>query len=248
MLYQKRTVFLISILFFASSLFMSIFSEIPSFSAISSIFIIIFAIPSYYALVSHLGYRKGLMVIIILSMLPVLIEGFAVWTGFPYGGFEYGSRLGWLLFGLVPPTVSFAYLPILLSSLYVASQYTNKISLFCLIASIFNLLVDLVIDPAAVHIGFWSYTDGGIYFGVPLSNFLGWLVTGAFYAAIFYHISGKAALPLPSGTSVSLIWILSFWTGYLLIEKLYLPAILGLTLVTYLITKIRIINKEKGEN
>jgi len=179
------------------------------------------------------------MVIIILSILPVLIEGFAVWTGFPYGGFEYEQRLGWLLFGLVPPTVSFAYLPILLCSLYVASHYTKNLIPFSLVATTFNLLVDLVIDPAAVHIGFWSYTEGGIYFGVPLSNFIGWLVTGVIYSVIFYHISGKDSLPLPSGTSVTLIWILSFWTGYLFIENLFLPAIVGLTLVTYLITKIQ---------
>jgi bisanhydrobacterioruberin hydratase len=245
MFYQKRTVFLISVLFFASSFFMSLFSDIPSFTSISSIFIIFFAIPSYNSLVSHLGYRKGLLVITLLSILPVLIEGFAVWTGFPYGGFEYGSRLGWLLFGLVPPTVSFAYLPILLSSLYIASNYTKNLVSFSIVATIFNLLVDLVIDPAAVHIGFWSYTEGGIYFGVPLSNFIGWLVTGAIYSVLFYLISGKDSLPLPSGTSVSLIWILSFWTGYLLIEKLFLPAIVGLTLVTYLITKYRKISKKK---
>ena len=238
MIYQKRTVFLISILFFVSSFFMSKFIDIPNYSSISSIFIIIFAIPSYYALISHLGYRKGLIIIVILSVLPVLIEGLAVWTGFPYGGFEYGSRLGWLLFGLVPPTVSFAYLPILLCSVYVASQHTNKITQFILMSSIFNLLIDLVIDPAAVHIGFWSYTEGGVYFGVPLSNFLGWLFTGTIYSAIFILISGKESLPLPSGTSVSLIWILSFWTGYLIISRLYLPAALGLLLVTFLLSKL----------
>ena len=238
MLYQKRTVFLLSILFFISSFFMSRFNDVPSFSTISSIFIIIFAIPSYYALISHLGYRKGLAIIVILSVLPVLIEGLAVWTGFPYGGFEYGSRLGWLLFDLVPPTISFAYLPILLCSLYASSQYTNKITQFILMASIFNLLVDLVIDPAAVHIGFWSYTEGGIYFGVPLSNFLGWIITGTIYSAIFILISGKESLPLPSGTSVSLIWILSFWTGYLLLSRLLLPAALGLVLVAFLLSKL----------
>ena len=237
MFFKKRTVFLISVLFFISSFFMSRFNDIPSYSTISSIFIILFAVPSYYALLSHLGYRKGLIIIVILSVMPVLVEGFAVWTGFPYGGFEYGSLLGWLLFDLVPPTVSFAYLPILLSSLYVASQYSQKITKFILTATIFNLLVDLVIDPAAVHIGFWSYTGGGIYFGVPLSNFLGWLITGAIYSAIFYHISGKESLPLPSTISVSLIWITSFWTGYLLISRLFLPATIGLLIVTYLLSK-----------
>ena len=217
---------------------MSRFNDVPYYSTISSIFIIIFAIPSYYALISHLGYRKGLTLIVILSVMPVLVEGLAVWTGFPYGGFEYGSRLGWLLFDLVPPTVSFAYLPILLCSLYVSSQYIQKITQFSLMASLFNLLVDLVIDPAAVHIGFWTYNEGGIYFGVPLSNFIGWIITGTIYSAIFYKISGEESLPLPSGTSVSLIWILSFWTGYLLISRLYLPVTIGTMLVVYLLSKI----------
>ena len=238
MSYQKRTVFLMSVLFFISSFFMSRFNDVPNYSTISSIFIIIFAIPSYYTLVSHLDYRKGLSLIVFLSILPVLVEGLAVWTGFPYGRFEYGSRLGWLLFDLVPPTISFAYLPILLCSLYVSSQYSQNIVHFSILTSIFNLLVDLVIDPAAVHIGFWTYTEGGIYFGVPLSNFLGWIITGTIYSAIFYLISGKESLPLPSGTSVSLIWILSFWTGYLLISRLYLPSIISIILVAYLISKI----------
>jgi len=46
------------------------------------------------------------------------------------------------------------------------------------------MLLDVVIDPLAVRGGRWFlghifyYPDGGLYFGVPLSNFLGWLVVG----------------------------------------------------------------------
>lgn len=46
------------------------------------------------------------------------------------------------------------------------------------------MLLDVVIDPLAVRGDRWflghifSYPDGGIYFGVPLSNFLGWLLVG----------------------------------------------------------------------
>jgi putative membrane protein len=173
MIIRKKFIFLSSVLFFISSYFMLRFQDISSFSSISGLFIILFALPSYYSLVKHVGFRKGVLLLFILSVLPVLVEGFAVWTGYPYGGFEYGKRLGWLLFGVVPPTISFAYLPILLGSLYFASKKSEEFIIFCSLASIFNLLVDLVIDPVAVHIGFWSYTHGGFYFGVPLSNFLG---------------------------------------------------------------------------
>jgi uncharacterized membrane protein len=46
------------------------------------------------------------------------------------------------------------------------------------------MLLDVVIDPLAVRGDRWflgrifSYPSGGVYFGVPLSNFAGWLVVG----------------------------------------------------------------------
>jgi len=213
---------------------MTRFQDIPIFASISGFFIVVMALPSYYALIKHLGYRKGGLILIVLSIAPVLIEALAIITGFPYGGFEYGDRLGWLLFDLVPPTISFAYLPILLGSIYVASGITKKFFRFSILASLFNLAVDLVIDPAAVHIGFWSYSEGGFFFGVPLSNFVGWIFTGCLYAGLFHWMAGKESLPLPDGVSVSLLWILCFWVGYLLLNGLYIPGFIGVILVLYL--------------
>jgi putative membrane protein len=214
------------------------FQNITPFSSISSIFIIFFALPSYYYLVSHLGLRRGFYVLIVLSILPVIIEGVAVWTGFPYGEFEYGKSLGLLIFDLVPLSVSFAYLPILLGSLFIASQQTMEKFQFSIISSFFMMFIDLVIDPAAVSIGFWSYNKGGFYYGVPITNFLGWLLTGFIYAMVFYFLSGKDFFPLPTGISISLIWILSFWIGYSLIVTLYIPALIGLIINFFLIQKI----------
>jgi putative membrane protein len=34
------------------------------------------------------------------------------------------------------------------------------------------------LDPGAVAVGFWAYADGGVYYGVPLSNFAGWVLSG----------------------------------------------------------------------
>jgi putative membrane protein len=185
-----------------------------------------------------LGFRRGFIIIITLSIFPVIIEGIAVLTGFPYGEFEYGNSLGSLIFNLVPPSISFAYLPILLGSLFVASEKTIQNYSFSLITSFFMMLVDMVIDPAAVSIGFWSYNITGFYYGVPLSNFIGWFFTGYIYAMIFYFLSGKDFFPLPIGTSFSLIFILSFWIGYLLIVKLYIPSLIGIIILLYLLKKI----------
>lgn len=216
------------------------FQNIESFSSISNLFIILLALPSYYYLISHLDVQRGLLIIISLSLLPLTIEGIAVWTGFPYGRFEYSTSLGFLLFNLVPPSVSFAYLPILLGSLFVASEITVNRYYFSLLTSFFMVLVDMVIDPAAVSIGFWSYNLEGFYYGVPISNFIGWILTGFIYAMFFYILLGKDILPLPSEISISLIFIISFWVGYLLIINLYIPSLIGIFIYFYLIQKTKV--------
>jgi len=53
-----------------------------------------------------------------------------------------------------------------------------------LVSGVLMMLLDVVIDPLAVRGGRWFlghifyYPEGGLYFGVPLSNFLGWLLVG----------------------------------------------------------------------
>jgi uncharacterized membrane protein len=53
-----------------------------------------------------------------------------------------------------------------------------------LLAGVLMMLLDVVIDPLAVRGDRWFlgrifyYPAGGLYFGVPLSNFFGWLLVG----------------------------------------------------------------------
>jgi putative membrane protein len=47
------------------------------------------------------------------------------------------------------------------------------------------LAIDLVLDPGAVAIGFWAYLDGGVYYGVPASNYAGWVLSGTVATVAF---------------------------------------------------------------
>lgn len=64
-------------------------------------------------------------------------------------------------------------------------------------------LVDVVIDPLAVRGGHWFlghifvYPEGGIYFGVPLSNFAGWLLVGWATVGGYVWVAGTARLGSP---------------------------------------------------
>ena len=165
-----------------------------------------------------------------LWILSLIVEAFSVWTGLPYGEFHYSRILGYRILGLVPVSVGFAYLPILLGSMTIASRYSGKsLTRYAIYSSLANVSIDFVIDPAAVHAGFWAWTKPGFYYGVPFINFVGWIITGIIYSAIFYtFFLADNDLPLPSGVSTSIIWILSFWSGYNLLNMFFIPGILGI--------------------
>ncbi|MBI4840123.1 MAG: carotenoid biosynthesis protein [candidate division NC10 bacterium] len=60
------------------------------------------------------------------------------------------------------------------------------------LASLLFVLVDVVIDPVALRGDRWflgqlyGYPEPGIYFGVPLANFLGWGVVGGTATALYH--------------------------------------------------------------
>ncbi len=197
--------------------------------AVPIVFLVALSLPSYVALVRWLGPLRGIALLLLLSILPLAVEAYAVATGIPYGGFVYSADLGYRVFGLVPWTVAFAYLSMLLGAVALAgaavgTSWTRLVPVGVLVL----LLVDLVIDPAVVHAGLWVWPAGGAYYGVPVSNFAGWILTGAVYIALFRLVAG--ARPIPGTVAASLLLILAFWTGYLARNGLAVPALLGAAL------------------
>ncbi len=206
---------------------------------VSGALIVAIALPSYYCFLRFAGVRKGVPLLLLLSAMPLLVEAQAVVTSVPYGGFSYSDAMGPKLFGLVPWTVAFAYLPILLGSFTLASQLIGgRWTRMVMGSAAMLVLADLVLDPAIVHAGLWIWEDGGAYHGVPAVNFLDWLLTGVAYSAILYFAlkdrleSGEA---LPAGASSSLLLTMALWTGYVIQNGLLAPSVLGLALLALLL-------------
>lgn len=234
-MHPRRILAIAAVAFFLVGLVFVRFDTGMEAPAISTAFVVILALPSYAALWRWLGAGKAMGILVVFSILPLLVEGLAVATGFPYGSFSYAGTLGEPLFGLVPWTVSFAYLPMLLGAVTLASQLTGTgWRRFIPATALLVVTIDLVIDPAAVHAGFWIWDAPGVYYGIPAVNFLGWAVTGTVYASLFFlavrdrFANGE---PVPMGVAGSILLILSFWSGYLLRERLIIPVVVGLGLI-----------------
>ncbi len=191
------------------------------------------ALPAILGLFLYLGPRWAGLSLLALTAFAYAIETIGVVTGFPYGSFHYGDALGPRVFGVVPYLLPVTYLPLVIGA--VAAAWGGRSRIFQVLgAALLLVLMDGVLDPGATALGFWVWLDGGAYYGVPLGNYLGWLLSGVLAAAITLSIGGWRDPPLPIMFDSAIVAV-AFWTGVAVFTFLPVPALLGAGLFAYLI-------------
>ncbi len=137
----------------------------------------------------------GLSVLVLFSWG---IELVGVYTGFPYGEFEYLIDLGPMLFDAVPVALPVFYFPILLNSYLlcalVLGERMQSLPIRFLSVLAVVITMDLVLDPGAVALGFWGWEAGGAYYDVPVQNYIGWVISGTVAVAILTLTFDHSAL------------------------------------------------------
>lgn len=226
---------------FCAAYFASRFPDVPGAEVGSYVSTFLIALPSCAALFRYLGPRRAALSLLALSAFGYAIETTGVATGLPYGRFYYGDALGAKAFGLVPYLLPVSYVPLVIGAV-AASWRTNteKWPARVLRPALLLVLIDGVLDPGATSLGFWVWPGGGLYHGVPPSNFAGWLLSGILASALLLAVgrweATARAVP-PPGLLDSLIVATAFWLGVSVFSNLALPALLGALLLAYLLTR-----------
>ena len=156
-------------------------------------------------------YRlRGILVFAGLCLLiGNTIENIGVIAGFPYGRYEFLPLMGPQLM----------HVPILLGLAYIGMAYcswtlarlilgatrpalrASQLITVPLLASFIMTAWDFAQDPVwSTLLHAWRWRDGGTWFGVPLTNYAGWLLTVfLIYFAFALYLRGRSAtLPLPA--------------------------------------------------
>jgi putative membrane protein len=141
-------------------------------------------------------YRwRGILTFIVIALVVSnILENTSILTGFPFGHYHYTDALGPKLF-LVPLLIgpayfSTGYLAWVLSNVLIGDvrRASSAFMTFAVpfIASFLMVVWDLCLDPTASTIHHvWIWEQGGGYFGVPLSNYLGWFFTVYVFFQLF---------------------------------------------------------------
>jgi len=170
---------------------------------------------------------KGIVVFVVITLIvSAIMENLSILTGFPFGHYYYTDALGpkvtlvpLLIF---PSYIAFGYLAWVLSTLIVgrvrrgSTTFTSVAVPF--VASFMMVAWDLSLDPIASTINqTWIWTQGGGYFGVPISNFLGWSLTVYIFFQLFALYLRKRgsddqspAIPITHYLQIILVYM---WTG-----------------------------------
>jgi len=178
----------------------------------------VFIFLAVYLIASTLqfGLKRTLGFLVLGYWLVFLAEYSSTHTGFPFGWYYYidTTRHQELWISNVPfmDSLSFIFLayasyttalllwaPLWLSRYdvqIVDTKALRRAPAVLVLAVMFFVLIDIVIDPVALRGSRWflgqiyGYYEEGIYFGVPLANFAGWAIVGAALVTLHRLLDG----------------------------------------------------------
>jgi len=166
------------------------------------------AIASAHA-VLVLGWKDTAGFVLIVLVVTFSLENIGVATGVPFGSyhFEVGATLPHI--GLIPIVVGPLWFGMGYFSWIVAEtlllepdvQFRTKFQIVSLplVAAFVMTQWDAVMDPPEATISkAWVWHDGGAHFGVPLSNYLGWLLTSWLFFQVFAIYLGRRRRHAPT--------------------------------------------------
>lgn len=152
----------------------------------------------------HLGVKRSLIFCVAGYSIAWLSEYSSIHNGIPYGYYFYieqtKGREFWVCGVPLIDSMSYVFLayasysmallicaPVMLLKkiLYVLETRAIRKSVFVgILGALLFVYLDIIIDPLALKGSKWflgqlyGYPVSGIYFGVPISNFAGWLLVG----------------------------------------------------------------------
>ena len=156
--------------------------------------LLFFAASTSHALV-HRGARWAAVLVAVTAGGGLIAEALGVRTGFPFGEYAYARTLGPQVLG-VPVVIPLAWTMLAYPAFLAARRLTRRF--VPLVGGVALASWDLFLDPQMVAAGHWSWRDPTPALpgapGVPLSNYLGWLVVAtAMMAALDRLLAREAA-------------------------------------------------------
>ncbi|KXK08089.1 MAG: hypothetical protein UZ20_WS6002000999 [candidate division WS6 bacterium OLB21] len=209
--------------------FGSIFVQLPDFfSFVPDLTLLLFASPLIYLLIKERNISH-ILAATFLFVAGFLLEHLSSLYGFPYGKFSYANEFLLNLAG-TPIVIGIAWMVIIMGVRFLVPKKLGLI-VTLLVSAFLAVAVDLVIDPPAVQLGYWTWVETGPYYNIPISNFFGWFLAGLLLTSGIFKLTENSTTEFKASAFKSLFLIVSYWTFTSIMLGMIVPFIVGISLM-----------------
>ena len=175
------------------------------------------ALAALALLMSWLGAGRALALFASATAVSLGAELLGTATGLPFGDYHYSGLLGYRVLGRVPFPIPLSWFYMLTGCLVAVARRnpnSNDRSAWrwAAVGALYLVAWDVAMDPAMVHTGHWAWGRGDMFhapgvppvlaalftapafYGMPLSNWLGWLLTATLIARVMLWIVPPTAV------------------------------------------------------
>ncbi len=145
---------------------------------------------------NHENWDRSFFLFLIGSFLIGFgVEVLGVNTGFPFGEYSYGSVLGFKLWE-TPLMIGINWVMLSYCGGVIANYLISHQNIYIKsgFGALLLLLLDFIMEPVAIHYGFWTWEKPH----VPIENYLSWFVIAFLIQILFFSfvnkVNNKAAI------------------------------------------------------
>ncbi len=182
--------------------------SLPGGISVTTLLVMVFSLS--HATIA-LGWRHSLIFFVLSTVISWTFEQTGVATGAIYGPYHYTDQLGAKL-GHVPFLIPIAWFMMIYPSYVIANLIADgqptgtrgrlvRLLGLAFLSAMVMTAWDLVVDPLLTKAAMtaWIWEQGGPYYGVPVQNFVGWMLT-TFTVYTVYRLYERRFKPRPIGS------------------------------------------------
>jgi putative membrane protein len=180
-----------------------------SFRFAGPTYVVLGAAAALMLLADRIGARRAVALAGTASVLALGAELAGTSIGLPFGDYAYSGLLGYRVLGLVPFPIPLSWFYMLVGSLVIVARLARRDSApaawrWASGAGLLMVAWDISMDPAMVKTAHWAWGSGAMFrglpgwlesfftadafYGMPLSNWLGWFLTATLIARVMLAI------------------------------------------------------------
>jgi putative membrane protein len=150
--------------------------------------------------IGRLGRTRSLQAFAFGSLVSLAAELIGTSTGYPFGGYSYTTLLGYRILNLVPFPIPISWYFMLYCSLAMCGRLLKSDDSpmgrwkWALVGGAILTAWDVAMDPAMVVTAHWVWAEPGFFYGMPITNWIGWLFTGTIVARVMLTFLPPSAI------------------------------------------------------